>query len=69
MLTRTPCQHSDKTYCGGYFTDVEIEMAKIRPGMSVQEYHDILMTFEKAFDIMEERYAGTEQSRADQAGR
>lgn len=66
MLTEKPCQHSDKRLCGGYYTDTEFEMARIRPGMSVQEYHDILVTFEIAFDNMEDGYARAKQASSDQ---
>lgn len=67
MLTQVPCQHSDKRFCAGYFTDVEYEMNKIRPSLSVQEYHDILTTFEIAFDNVEDRYGSSKQTGTDQA--
>jgi len=69
MRTDKECGHADKSYCGGFLTDTEFEMARLRPSQSADEYHDILMTFEKAFDGLEEGRGNTEPTGSDQEDR
>ena len=70
MLTNVPCKHPEGTPCGGFLTGTEFEMARIRPGMSADEYHDVMYTFEVAFYNVfsaEEGRGSTQQTGTDQA--
>lgn len=49
-LTSIPCEHTEKEDCCGYLTDTEVEMNRIDPSRTVQEYHEVMSLFERAFD-------------------
>lgn len=57
MLIMQPCSCIDRdtSDCSGFISESEVQMAKMNGTYGdAQDYHEILVLFEKAFDIVEE---------------
>ncbi len=52
-LTDIPCEpHTYNDWCGGFYTETEVKMAEMDTSRTIQEYHEVVSLFEKAFDAI-----------------